>query len=181
LQSSLLSSHYHHNWSFHSHRRITSHLEDEPTIEVIIVPIGGGSGAAGACIVARAINPTIRVIGLQSEASPAAYESWQQRRLVTAPNHTFAEGLATGVAFELPQTILWKELNDFLLVSDEEIGRAMVWMIERAHSLVEAAGASPLVAAYRLRDELQGKKVGIVCSGGNPSLEHLKRALGSSM
>ena len=152
-------------------------LEDEPGIEVIIVPIGGGSGAAGACIVAHTVNPTIRVIGVQSEASPAAYESWRQRRLVTAPNHTFAEGLATGVAFELPQTILWKELNDFLLISDTEIGQAMVWMIERAHTLAEAAGASSLAAAYRLRDELHGKKVGIVCSGGNTSLEHLKRAL----
>src|SRR5436305_12990625 len=74
-------------------------LEDEPGLEVIIVPIGGGSGAAGACIVAHTVNPASRVIGVQSEASPAAYESWRQRRLVTAPNHTFAEGLATGVAF----------------------------------------------------------------------------------
>ncbi len=156
-------------------------LEDEPGIEVIIVPIGGGSGAAGACIVAHTVNPTIRVIGVQSEASPAAYESWRQQRLVTAPNRTFAEGLATGVAFELPQTILWKELNDFLLVSDTEIRQAMVWMIERAHTLAEAAGASSLAAAYRLRDELHSKKVGIVCSGGNTSLEHLKRALGTTV
>lgn len=156
-------------------------LEDEPGIEVIIVPIGGGSGAAGACIVAHTVNPTIRVIGVQSEASPAAYESWRQQRLVTAPNRTFAEGLATGVAFELPQTILWKELNDFLLVSDTEIRQAMVWMIERAHTLAEAAGASSLAAAYRLRDELHSKKVGIVCYGGNTSLEHLKRALGTTV
>jgi threonine dehydratase len=53
----------------------------------------------------------------------------------------------------------------------------MVWMIERAHTLVEAAGASSLAAAYRLRAALKEKKVGIVCSGGNTSLEHLKRAL----
>lgn len=154
-------------------------LEDEPGIEVIIVPIGGGSGAAGACIVAHAVVPTIRVIGVQAEASPAAYESWRQRRLVTAPNRTFAEGLATGVAFELPQTILWEGLQDFLLVSEEEIMQAMVWMIEYAHTLAEAAGASSLAAACRLRNELSGKKVGIVCSGGNTSLEHLKRALDS--
>ncbi len=55
--------------------------------------------------------------------------------------------------------------------------RAMVWMIERAHTLAEAAGAASLAAAYHLRDELANKKVGIVCSGGNTSLEHLKRAL----
>ncbi len=138
-------------------------LEDEPGIEAIFVPVGGGSGAAGACIVAKAINPAIRVIGAQSEASPAAYESWRQHRVVNAENRTFAEGLATGVAFELPQRIMWQ--------------RAMIWMIERAHTLAEGAGAAALAAAYRQRAGLQGKKIGIVCSGGNTSLTQLKQAL----
>jgi threonine dehydratase len=152
-------------------------LEDEPGLEVIIVPIGGGSGAAGVSIVAHAVNPQIQIIGVQSEASPAAYESWRQKRLVEAPNRTFAEGLATGVAFELPQKIIQELLYDFMLVSEEEILHAMVWMIERAHTLAEGAGAASLAAAYRMRDKLHGKKVGLICSGGNTSLEHLKRAL----
>src|SRR6266567_3688240 len=152
-------------------------LEDEPGLEVIIVPIGGGSGAAGVSIVAHAVNPHIQVIGVQSEASPAAYESWRQKKLVEAPNRTFAEGLATGVAFELPQKIMLELLYDFMLVSEEEIMRAMVWMIERAHTLAEAAGAASLAEAYRLRDTLKGKKVGLICSGGNTSLEHLRLAL----
>jgi len=152
-------------------------LEDEPGLEVIIVPIGGGSGAAGTCIVARTLNPSIRVIGVQSEASPAAYESWRQGRLVEMANRTMAEGLATGRAFELPQEIMRQMLREFMLVSEEEIMQAMVWMLERAHTLAEGAGAASLAAAYRLRDELRGKKVGIVCSGGNASLEQLKRVL----
>ncbi len=152
-------------------------LEDEPELEVIIVPIGGGSGAAGACLAAKAIDPRIRVLGVQAAASPAAYETWRQRTFVTAPNQTFAEGLATGSAFELPQAILWEKLDDFLLMTDEEIMQAMLWMIERAHTLTEAAGASSLALAYHLREELQGKKVGIVCSGGNTSLEQLRRVL----
>ena len=152
-------------------------LEDEPGLEVIIVPIGGGSGAAGVSIVAHAVNPHIQVIGVQSEASPAAYESWRQRRLVEAPNRTFAEGLATGVAFELPQKIMRELLYDFMLVSEEEIMRSMVWMIEHAHTLAEGAGAASLAAAYRMRDTLKGKKVGLICSGGNTSLEHLRLAL----
>src|SRR5450631_66821 len=78
-------------------------FEDEPGLDVIIVPIGGGSGAAGACIVTDTISPTTRVIGVQSELSPSAYESWRQQRLIPAPNRTFAEGLATGTAFEFPQ------------------------------------------------------------------------------
>ena len=152
-------------------------LEDEPDLQVIIVPIGGGSGAAGACIVARAIAPHVRVVGVQAAASPAAYESWRQRRLVEAPNRTFAEGLATGTAFALPQAILWQALDDFVLLEEDEILQAMVWMIERAHTLAEAAGAAPLAAAYRLRDRLRGQKIGLVCSGGNTSLEQLRRAL----
>jgi threonine dehydratase len=155
-------------------------LEDQPGLQVIIVPIGGGSGAAGACIVAHAVNPAIRVIGVQSEASPAAYESWRQQKLVEAPNRTVAEGLATGTAFALPQAILWEALDDFVLLRDEEILQAMVWMVEHAHALAEAAGAAPLAAAYRLREELKGKKVGLVCSGGNTSLEHLRQALDST-
>jgi threonine dehydratase len=155
-------------------------LEDEPSLEVIIVPVGGGSGAAGACIVARAISPAIRVIGVQSEASPAAYESWRARACLERPNRTFAEGLATGSAFGLPQRILWDMLDDFVLVRDDEILQAMVWMMELTHSLAEGAGASPLAAAYRLREQLVGKRVGLVCSGGNTSLEHLRWALSAA-
>lgn len=152
-------------------------LEDEPELDVLFVPIGGGSGAAGACIVARTLKPSLRVIGVQSEASPAAYESWRQHRLVEAPNRTQAEGLATGTAFELPQRILWQMLDDFILVREEELLQATRWMIERAHTLAEGAGAAALAGAYRQRDDLRGKKVGIVCSGGNSSLEYLQKAL----
>jgi threonine dehydratase len=152
-------------------------LEDQPDLDIIFVPIGGGSGAAGVGIAAHAINPSIQVIGVQSEASPTAYETWKQHQPVTAPNRTFAEGLATGVSFELPQAIMREHLHDFLLLSEEEILRAMVWMIERAHTLAEGAGASALAGAYRMRNELAGKKVGIICSGGNTSLEHLRLAL----
>ena len=152
-------------------------LEDEPALDVIIVPVGGGSGAAGVCISANAINPRIIVIGVQSEAAPAAYESWRAQRLVERPNTTFAEGLATATAFALPQEILWERLKEFVLIGEDEIARSMVWMIERAHSLAEGAGAAPLAAAYRMRDELSGKKIGLVCSGGNASLDQLREVL----
>jgi threonine dehydratase len=152
-------------------------LEDAPDLQTILVPIGGGSGAVGACIVARAVNPAIQVIGVQAAASPAAYDSWRPRQPVEAPNRTFAEGLATGTAFSLPQSILWDGLADFVLVSEEAILQAMAWMLERAHTLAEAAGSSPLAAAYALRERLQGQSVGLVCSGGNASMEQLRRAL----
>lgn len=96
-------------------------LEEQPDVDVVIVPVGGGSGAAGACIVAKAVNPAIRVIGVQSDAAPAAYLSWREGRPMERESHTYAEGLATRVPFELPQRILSKHLDDFLLVSDEDI------------------------------------------------------------
>ena len=152
-------------------------LDDQPTCDVIIVPVGGGSGAAGACIVAKAINPAVRVIGVQSDAAPAAHRSWQARRLVEDRMETFAEGLATRTAFELPQQILWQSLDDFVLVSDHEIRAAQALMIEATCNLVEAAGAAPLAAALHLREQLAGRHVALVLSGGNASRQQLLEAL----
>jgi len=152
-------------------------LEDRPDLDVLIVPIGGGSGAAGACIVRKAISPNLRVIGVQSAASPAAYQSWVEKRIVSMPNKTFADGLATGRGFEFPQEILQEMLSEFLLLEESEIRQAIFWMIERAHTLAEAAGAAALAGAFRIREELHGKRVGIICSGGNLAMDHLRAAL----
>ncbi|MGH2359875.1 MAG: threonine ammonia-lyase [bacterium] len=149
-------------------------LEEHPDLDVIIVPIGGGSGAAGACIVADAMRPQTQVIGVQSDAAPAAYRSWQTRQLVEDRMGTYAEGLATRTAFELPQRILWEHLDDFILVSDDEIRQAQRTMIEKTRNLVEAAGASPLAAALKIKERLTGKRVAMICSGGNVSPEQLR-------
>ncbi len=156
-------------------------LQDEPGIVTIIVPVGGGSGAAGACISAKSINHEIEVIAVQSEASPAAHDSWKQGVLVERANRTSVEGLSTGTAFELPQRILRKHLDDFILLSEQEIMRSIVWMIQHAHTLAEGAGAAPLAAAYKIRERLKGKKVGLICSGGNLSLDKLRKALDFAM
>jgi threonine dehydratase len=148
-------------------------LEDQPHVDAIIVPIGGGSGAAGACVVAKAVNAAIEVIGVQSEQAPAAYRSWREQRLLEDRMETFAEGLATRTAFELPQRILWDSLDDFVLVSDDEIRAAQGLMIQSTRNLVEAAGAAPFAAALRLRKRLAGKRVALVASGGNVTREQL--------
>jgi threonine dehydratase len=148
-------------------------LEERPDVEAVLVPIGGGSGAAGACIVAKAVNPAVRVVGVQSEAAPAAYRSWRERRLVEDTMQTAADGLATRTAFELPQTILWQWLDEFMLVSEDEIRAAQALMIEATRNLIEAAGAAPLAAALRLRERLAGKRVALIASGGNVSRQQL--------
>jgi threonine dehydratase len=148
-------------------------LEDVPDVDVIVVPIGGGSGAAAACIVAAAINPSVRVIGVQSEAAPAAFRSWQAHAMLEDRMGTYAEGLATRTAFALPQCILWERLRDFVLVSDDEIRAAQPVMIETTRNMTEAAAASTLAAALKMRGELAGTKVALVNSGGNVSREQL--------
>jgi threonine dehydratase len=156
-------------------------LEEQPRTEVVVVPVGGGSGAAGACVVAKAADPAIRVVGVQSEAAPAAYRSWREGRLVEDRMETFAEGLATRTAFALPQRILREHLDDFVLVGDDEIRAAQATLIESTRSLVEAAGAAPLAAALRLREELAGRRVALVASGGNITREQLLDVLGDEV
>jgi threonine dehydratase len=153
-------------------------LETEPEIDVVIVPVGGGSGAAGACIAGKSVRPELEVIGVQSSAAPAAYRSWRARELLEDRMETRAEGLATRVAFELPQRILWEQLDDFVLVDEDELDCAVLLMIEGTRNLVEPAGASPLAAALRLKDRLAGKRVALILSGGNISPDQLRRLLG---
>src|SRR5205823_8570366 len=123
------------------------------------------------------VNPGIKVIGVQSDQAQAAYLSWKSGSLQEAPNHTRVEGLATAKPFELPQRIMRRVLEDFVLVSDDEIDAATAVMIEKTRTLVEAAGASALAAALKLRDRLRGRNVALICSGGNISSAQLKALL----
>jgi threonine dehydratase len=144
-------------------------LEARPDTEVIVVPVGGGSGAAAACVVAKAVRPSIQVIGVQSEAAPAGYRSWQAGTLVEDTTTTFAEGLATRTAFELPQQILRELLDDFVLVSEDALKAATRLMIEKTRNLVEPAGAAALAAVLAAPQRFAGRNVAIICSGGNIS------------
>ena len=150
-------------------------LERQPDLDVLIVPIGGGSGAAGACIVAKALRPELQVIGVQSEAAPAAYRSWKEGGIAEDEMNTAAEGLATRVGFELPQRILREHLDDFVLVSEDELRTATLHMLERTRNLIELAGAAPLAAALKL--DVARKRVGLIASGGNMTPDQLRGLL----
>ncbi len=152
-------------------------VQQLPDVEVIIVPVGGGSGASGACIAAKAIDPAIQVIGVQAEKAPSAYLTWRARERVEAKMETFAEGLATRAPFMLPQSILWEFLDDFVLVSEEEMLECILHFLERTHNLAEGAAAASLAGALKIKDRLAGKKVVLIMTGGNLSLANLRRAL----
>ena len=152
-------------------------VEDLPDVDLIIVPVGGGSGACGVCIVAKAIEPRIQVIGVQAASAPAAYLSWKEGRVVEAGVDTAAEGLATRMGYELPQRIMRDLLDDFVLVSEQELDQALALALESTHNLAEHAGAASLAAALKIKDRIRGKKVALVMSGANATLGHVGTAL----
>lgn len=153
-------------------------MEDLPDVEYIFVPLGGGSGASGTCIAAKSVNPNVKVIAVQSEQAQGAYLSWKNGEITQAENNTFAEGLATGSGYELTQSILWDMLDDFVLVSDDEIKESILHLIERAHTLAEGAGAAALAGAIKVKEEIRNRRVVLVVSGGNLSLPQLKEVSG---
>src|SRR5580700_1444716 len=108
--------------------------------------------------------PATEVIGVQSAAAPAAFRSWQEGALVTADMGTFAEGLATRTAFDLPQQILRALLDDFVLVPEDGLAESTRMMIEKTRNLVEPAGAAALAAVLADPARFAGRRVTIVCS-----------------
>jgi len=143
-------------------------FEDLPDVDVIFAPAGGGSCASGACIAAHQMNPGVRVYAVQSDAAPAMWHAYRNRSLDPYPTMaTVHEGLATRVPFELTNKILWELLSDFVLASDEEINEAIRMLARDAKQVAEGAGAASLAGAFKLRDELRGKKVVGIVTGGN--------------
>jgi len=153
-------------------------LEEQPHIDIVINPIGGGSGASGACIVYKTLEPRIKVIGVQSEGAPAFYHSWKAGSIRPAePIKTVAEGLATAKAYDLPLRVLRKWIDDIVLVSDDELRRAVTTIFLATGQVAELAGAASTAAAFRIRDQLQGKNVALVVSGGNIQPKQLSEIL----
>jgi threonine dehydratase len=153
-------------------------FEDLPGVDVIMSPVGAGSAASGASIVARHQNPNVRVIGVQSDQAPAVWHAWSEGHL---HKHSFMrtehEGIGTSVPAELTTPILRDLLADFLLVSDDEINDAIRMLAEQTKLLAEGAGAASLAGALKIKEQLRGRKVVGILTGGNLPLERLARVL----
>jgi threonine dehydratase len=152
-------------------------VEDLPDVETIITPIGGGSAAVGHCLVAKALRPGVQVIGVQGEGAPAVYRSWKERELQAGPIETAAEGLATGRSYYYAVKTFIDRMDDMLLVSEGQMRDAVVLLLRAAHVVAEEAGAAATAAAVKLGERIRGKKVAIVVSGGNLTLDSMRRIL----
>ena len=153
-------------------------LQQQPDIEVIISPVGSGTGAGGTATAIKSLKPDIKTISVQAENAPSIYLSYKSGKLESTPAaNTFADGLATRNAFELPLGILRNYVDDFILVSEKEMRDAIKLYLEHCHTVAEGAGAASLAAAVKLTNELRGKKVALVLSGGNITLDQLLKCL----
>jgi threonine dehydratase len=152
---------------------------DAPPLDMVLVPIGLGSGICGTALVRDHISPKTKVVGVQAEKAPAVYLSWKEKRMVSTESaDTFADGLATRIPAEMTQAIINQKVDDMVTVSEAEIANAIRLLLFHTHNLAEGAGAAALAAALKLRAQLVGKRIAVILSGGNIDAATLKRVLG---
>jgi threonine dehydratase len=153
--------------------------ETLPDLDAIIVPMGSGSCASGVVVVLRALLPKVKIIGVQAERANALAKSLAAGHLVHIETaDTFAGGLATRFAYELPFELLKGQLDDVVLVSEEEMRESVREALETTHNVAEGAAAAAYAAARKLRQSLSGKRVVIVHTGQNTDRNTLRWALG---
>lgn len=152
-------------------------IEAVPELDVVIVPVGGGSGVCGTGLVFNALKPDTRIIAVQTENMPVVHDSYHQKTLLAYDGgQTWAEGLATRTAFEMPFQMMQQLVDDVVLVNEEQMRQAMLRLVEAARIVAEGAGAASLAAARKLAPELADKRVGLIVSGGNVTADTLQHA-----
>lgn len=149
-------------------------LDQLPEVDAIIIPVGGGNLIAGMALVTKLLRSDIRIIGVQSNAAPAVHESWRQGSVVRTPSNTFAGGLATARPGHLAFSVLKDLVDTMVLVSEDDLRRAMLTVLAKTGQLAEGAGAAAFAALPMLAPSLSGGKVALLLSGGNIPIEDLK-------
>ena len=157
---------------------MTLEIFQEAEVDALVFSVGGGSQAVGGLTVVRESCPDVPVYAVQAAGAAAIHDAWHRGEPVSLPSaDTFADGLATRNTYPFTFDALQKGLSGFVTVTDGEIAAAVRLALSTTHTLVEGAGAAGLAALGKLREELEGKTVGIVFSGGNIDLQTLRRVL----
>lgn len=141
-------------------------LEDVPDLEVLAIPVGGGGLSTGMSVIAREIKPDIQLIGVEAELYPSMFNLLKGEERPIGGD-TLAEGIAVFEPGKFTSKVLGSLLDDFLLVSENEIEGAVAMLLQIEKTVVEGAGAAGLAAVLAHPDLFAGRKVGIVLSGGN--------------
>ncbi|CEG25794.1 threonine ammonia-lyase [Bacillus sp. B-jedd] len=147
-------------------------LKQQPFLDTLIVPVGGGGLISGVAVAAKELQPKIRIIGVQAEGAKIVHDQFHNR-----PSSRFAGTIAEGIAVkepgELTMPIIRHYVDDMVSVSDHDIANAIVCMLERKKTLVEGAGAAAFAALLTHRSTIRSKNCGIIVSGGNMDVSRL--------
>jgi len=153
-------------------------LDDVRDLDTLVVPVGGGGLIAGIALAASARVPRLRIVGVQAAGASAFAESFRGGAVVERPAATIADGIAVRRPAERTLAIVKRLVNDVISVSDEAIARAIVVLLERTKLLAEGAGAAALAAVLESDGRIgDGRRVGVVISGGNIDPNLLGKAL----
>lgn len=153
-------------------------LEDLPTVDIVIVPAGGGGLLAGVAACIKQINPRVKIIGVQAEGAPAISKSFKEKkRITTSTVSTIADGISVKEPGENTIELINKYADDVVTVTDGEISAAILLLLERTKQVVEPAGATPLAAVLNGKVDVKGKRVACVLSGGNIDVSFIQRVI----
>jgi threonine dehydratase len=144
-------------------------LEQQPELDVLLVPIGGGGLIAGMAVAAHGLKPEVQVLGVQSERFPAMAQM-VRRKPVQCDTYTIAEGIAVRKPGQLTRAVVEKCVSDILLVDEDELEDAVLMLLQIEKTVVEGAGACGLAALLKHRTRFRNRRVGLVLSGGNIDL-----------
>ncbi len=153
-------------------------LRELPTADVLVVPVGGGGLIAGISACIKAVNPRIRVVGVQAQGADAVCRSFRQGALVSTDRvSTIADGIAVKRPGEKTVPIICENVDDMVSVSDMDISAAILLLMERNKQIVEPAGAVSLAAALSGRVDVKGKKTVCLLSGGNIDVSFIPKVI----
>ena len=157
-------------------------MEEQPDLDVILVPIGGGGIAAGVALAAKTINPNIKVIGVQTKNAPSMYESLRCGHVEVMPvNKTIADGIAVGEPGDLTFSIIKEYVDEIITVSETEISQAVLLLLENCNLVCEGAGAVSVAAIMSKKLDLKDKKGGAILSGGNIDINMIESIINHAM
>jgi len=142
-------------------------MMDEPQLDLLVTPAGGGGLINGVAIAAQALRPGIEIYGVQSVTSQPWVKSWPLGKVVDVE---YEDSLADGLTGSIPQSLVdlaKKRIKDFVAVTEDDIARAIAFLHREHHQVVEGAGAVGVAALMAGKIPVEGKKVGVVLSGGN--------------
>jgi len=148
-------------------------LRTVPDLSIIVIPIGGGGLISGIAIAAKALNPEIRIVGVQSTTYPSMRNALAGTDMPCADGMTIAEGIAVKTAGQVTREIIRALVDEIVLVEETSIERAIALLLSVEKTVVEGAGAVGLAAILEHGDKFAGQKVATLLSGGNIDLRVL--------